>query len=458
MRLIFFKGFKYIAMVLLLLLLGLIVLGLYIKHTDFIRLKIIDTLKAQNITVTSLEIQSIGLSQAVFNNIRLTGNSYLSIYQLRIQYSIPGLIIGRLQLLEADGAQINIYKEADEFTIGGLESFLSTENTDKKAGFYTDTKFIKKLLPAKIKLKNFNISIKDQNTSLLFPLNISLDLDKMPKLSVQIPAIDMKVEPYQLITGKIVSDVVLDDNKWQGIIAANSLNIKGLDYQWDPLDIKMNVILDETSLSLNATADNPQKTIYSNFDVHIPVVNPANGSMHINHVKFPVGEGLVSSSDIRFGFSMKEPISFSVNFLNLDLKDILDTASKGKIKGKGKISGSFPIVYNSDGSFIVKGGQAQEEGGGIISVSPEILSGDSKELTFARTAMENFHYTKIKISVSYKDNKEYINLKIEGKNPEAKEGRAVKLNVSLTGDIFSIIQQSLIPLNDVKKLLTRGKE
>jgi hypothetical protein len=155
---------------------------------------------------------------------------------------------------------------------------------------------------------------------------------------------------------------------------------------------------------------------------------------------------------------MKEPISFSVNFLNLDLKDILDTASKGKIKGKGKISGSFPIVYNSDGSFIVKGGQAQEEGGGIISVSPEILSGDSKELTFARTAMENFHYTKIKISVSYKDNKEYINLKIEGKNPEAKEGRAVKLNVSLTGDIFSIIQQSLIPLNDVKKLLTRGKE
>ena len=67
-------------------------------------------------------------------------------------------------------------------------------------------------------------------------------------------------------------------------------------------------------------ASDNNKTISSNIDLHIPLANPSDGNMHIDNIKFPLGEGVVSSDDIRVGFAMKKPV---ITYSNSALLEIM---------------------------------------------------------------------------------------------------------------------------------------
>ena len=76
----------------------------------------------------------------------------------------------------------------------------------------------------------------------------------------------------------------------------------------------------------------------------------------------------------------------------------------------------------------------------------------------ARELLQNFHYTKLKIALSSKDdkdkkNKTVLSLALEGNNPTALNGRKVNLNINITGDVLPLLQQSILPFNDLKQLM-----
>jgi len=71
-----------------------------------------------------------------------------------------------------------------------------------------------------------------------------------------------------------------------------------------------------------------------------------------------------------------------------------------------------------------------------------------------RDVLQNFNYDILDISIKSGENeKSAILMKIEGRNPDYMGGRKVKLNVNLTGDTIPMIKKSLLPINDVKKLI-----
>ena len=63
--------------------------------------------------------------------------------------------------------------------------------------------------------------------------------------------------------------------------------------------------------------------------------------------------------------------------------------------------------------------------------------------------MKNLHYTVLSIGMdSDKNHKLSAVLAVEGNNPDVANGRPVKLNVHLNGDLLDFIQQSLMSLID----------
>jgi hypothetical protein len=49
-----------------------------------------------------------------------------------------------------------------------------------------------------------------------------------------------------------------------------------------------------------------------------------------------------------------------------------------------------------------------------------------------------------------------VTLAVEGRNPEWMEGRAVKLNIQLNGDILDLVQNNMMLLLDPKFILKQG--
>ncbi len=163
----------------------------------------------------------------------------------------------------------------------------------------------------------------------------------------------------------------------------------------------------------------------------------------------------VSSKKIIIPLAGDVPIRLPLAVQNLPLATLLSMLS-GKASGTGNVSGNIEIILYPDGRFSIGGGRFGTQQNGLIQLSPEALPGDQPQIKIAREALSNFHYTELSLTTSTaKDGRPIIRLTLEGNNPEALNGRPVKLNVNLSGDVLEMLQQSLLPLADPRKYLEK---
>lgn len=443
-----------------LLLFGIILLWNKLPYQSFASRKIISILESNNISISSLKVEKASNSEIIFSNIKLTGNQGLSVEHLEVKYNMQKLISGKIENFEAENIEVNLYKKDGHLQVSGLEKFLSDNSQNNhQSEIPTDNDALLKILPENISIKNLNVSAKDGDSELSLPLNVTFGFKPLATLNIDSPAISLKSKLYQLTTANMHSQVLLGDNKkWQGDATISSIKIDGLEQDMPALEMKAKFSLVEENLQANVFLKDTDNTIKADIELSLPIESPTSGNLNIKQIQFPWGGGVISSEAVHIPLDIKKPVLFNVNLKNVDLSEVLVKVSNGRVKGTGRISGTFPIIYNPDGTIVLKDGMAEEINAGTISVSPDLLPGNNEQLEFARTTLENFHYTKLKIVVSSKEGKSAINLVLGGKNPDSASERPINFNINLTGDIMPLIQQSIIPFNDITKLLKQEKQ
>lgn len=459
------KYFRYIfsgrglALALALLIMLCIIFWKNISYQGLASRQIIGVLESKNIGVSSLEVKSINSEGAVISGIKLGDGPGLALGGLEVKYDMKGIISGKLKSLEAEDVEVNLYKKDGKFFVSGLEKFLG--DGAKGSGVVTiplDNDSLRSIVPENISVKNLDISFKDEGLELSLPMNITFNINPSAILNIESPGISLKAKPYEITTGQAKLKAELHENKkWHGNLVIPSIRIDGLDSAVALLLMNIDFELEQEVFLAKLSLTDESGVIKAAMELSFPPASPSSGILNIKQVQFPWGGGVISLGVVNVPLDMKNPILFNVNLSNVDLSDTLGKVSSGKIKGTGKISGSFPIIYNQDGTITLKDGMAQEINAGTISVSPELLPGDNAQLELARATLENFHYTKLKIIVSSAGDKSAINLALEGKNPDSASARPVNFNINLTGDIMPLIQQSVIPFNDITKLLKQEK-
>lgn len=451
----FNKKFLWLFAIALLLLI-LIFLWQYLPYQNFASRQIINILEYENIKVSALKVESANSSEIIISNIKLDENPGLSIGNLKLKYNLRKLATGRLNDIEAENIQINLYRKDGKFQVSGLEKVLSsTSQSDNKLPI--DAASLQNIAPARIDIKNLNILAKDEDWQLSLPLNLTFNLNPLSLLMAS-TGLNLDIKPYKLVTENISLNALWSESqKWQGEMVIPSVTITGLQDGMPPFSTNINFTLDAENLSAKIIMNDDNGLIKTDMELFLPVASPTSGNLNIKQIQFPFGGGLISSGAINVPLDMQNPILFAINLQNVNLADTLGKLSNERVKGVGKISGMFPIIYNPDGTVILKDGMAQDINEGIISVSPELLPGDNAGVELARTLLQNFHYTRLKIMVSSKEDKSAINLVLEGKNPDNDSKRPIKFNINLTGDIMPLIEQSIIPFNDIKKLLKQEK-
>ncbi|HCR86060.1 MAG TPA: hypothetical protein DIV86_05220 [Alphaproteobacteria bacterium] len=457
------KNFKIISLLLILLLAGIIFFWQSLQYLEVAGGQLITLLGAKNIKVSSLKVNTLTNSQVEFSDIIIGEDSNLKVHNLKTSYDLSKLISGKLNNLEADDIEVNIYEKDGKFLIAGLEKFLENnpqkDNAAKSINF-TDIDSLRKILPERLVIKNMEISLKSRKIEAVLPLDVNFGFDNTETiLKIASKNFDLTAAHYELTTGNIQLDAILNENqKWQGNVFIPSIKITKTGDDTADISVKLGFLLSQDNLEADILINDQKNSIKADMKLFMPVAAPSSGNLNIQHIQFPWGVGFISSKLVNVPLNMKEEISAVIKLNNVDLSSTLGNLSEGKIKGTGKISGSFPVVYDpASGKILLKNGEANEVDEGVISVSPELLPGDNTNLELARSTLENFHYTKLQILVSSDAIKSSIALAIEGKNPNSQEKRPVKFNINLTGDMLQLIQQSILPLNDIKQLLKQEK-
>lgn len=277
-----------------------------------------------------------------------------------------------------------------------------------------------------------------------------------PTMHAVVRSMNARAGKYHITSGKADVNAAPSNKKkqWDGKLSIQNVVVTGLDTPIPVMQLTADFTLKPDSIKVTIRASDKGKAHQARIVVVLPLAAPDKGTLAIEQLHFPWGGGVISLKPLTIPLAFNTPLPLAIQLEKVQLSQLLATLGEGKISGTGNISGLLPITYHQDGTVTLQAGKADALEAGTISVSPYLLPGDNQELAVARTALENFHYTKLGISISSdKEEKSTIHLTLEGNNPDAFDGRQVNLNVNLTGDVLPLIQQSVLPINNLKELL-----
>lgn len=181
---------------------------------------------------------------------------------------------------------------------------------------------------------------------------------------------------------------------------------------------------------------------------------PEKSVLTVGDVVVPWGGGTLSAQNVKVPLTDKPAYDIRLRISRVSAAALLQELTGNRASATGSISGTLPVRITAAGDIVFSQGSLQADGAGVITVSPDVIPGDNPQVALVREVLANFHYTALSLHVnSGKGNKVELGLRIEGMNPDVQQGRAVKMNVNLTGDVLDFVQQNLLWLTNPKKIM-----
>ncbi|MFI4983877.1 MAG: YdbH domain-containing protein [Rickettsiales bacterium] len=385
-----------------------------VPYKELAAQKITQYLEQEGLKVNKLQISQLTDNKLVISKLDLGDDKRLKLENINVTYDLSEVVNGKIRTLTIDSLELELYKDQGQWKVGGLEELLSKSSSNNIATLIPDSIIIK------------DIAISGSQDDISFSSNAKLEAS-------------------------------YTNQQLNGVLSA-PINISTPEFSIATLMLDVSINSDMKNLFAKITVRDHSKTIKLDAEITTEINNLSSGKILVKQIQFPVSGGVLSSKNITAPLAMNKPIEFKINLANVELAQVLGAVTNGEISGQGKLNGSIPVVYYSDGKLEIKEGYIDSHNNGIITVSPNIMPGDNPQIVIARTVLQNFHYNNLRMTLSSTvSNKSNINLSIEGRNPQYLDGKKVKLNVTLSGDTIPMIQQSLLPINDVKQLIDAGK-
>ncbi len=194
------------------------------------------------------------------------------------------------------------------------------------------------------------------------------------------------------------------------------------------------------------------------FELTYVIANPDKSTLTITEFSMPWSGGTLSAKNVSIPFKTKFPIDMNLKVDQVSADALMQQLTGKRATATGVISGTLPVTIVSGDSFVIHEGRLQSMTPGILALSPDVIPGDNPQVALVREILKDFHYTSLSLILnSGKDGASQARLTLEGQNPQVQQGRAVKMNVNLNGDVLGFAQQNLMWLTDPKKIMEQEK-
>ncbi len=240
-------------------------------------------------------------------------------------------------------------------------------------------------------------------------------------------------------------DAIITANEWQ----VKEIKITGAPVVIPMLSGKGRVEFNNNKIMLSGDIASTDKKTSSSFVFNYQVGDEKTANVKITKFTMPWNEGVVSTQNITVPIYSQNPIAINLNVHKVSLNSLLAAATANRATATGVVSGMLPVVVKRDGSFIVNKGDLKADDKGKIMLSPDVIPSDTPQVALLRDILKEFHYAVFSMGIESADNKQLsMLLSLEGNNPDVYNGRMVKLNVHLSGDVIDLVTRSLNIINN----------
>jgi hypothetical protein len=150
----------------------------------------------------------------------------------------------------------------------------------------------------------------------------------------------------------------------------------------------------------------------------------------------------------------------TVSLHELDLAKILSVEQNQNLQGTGILDGTVPVSITPAGITVKEGVVAALPPGGIIRYgaaleSSKAISETSSQLHLVTQALNNFHYTLLRVGVDYAENGTLLlSARLEGRNPDLKKLPPIDFNLTVQEHIPTLLR-SLRLVEDIQSAVEK---
>jgi hypothetical protein len=195
--------------------------------------------------------------------------------------------------------------------------------------------------------------------------------------------------------------------------------------------------------------------IIKNFNTEYKVLN--KNKIDVKSISFSTFDGLIRAD--HFSIINNQPKNLTVKLKKFPLSKFLNMALKDGVEATGEIEGELPIAYKNN-KPIVKNGRLKNSGKGIIKYDPgranPLKSMNQMQVNILLKYLKDFSYNQLLIDAH--SDEEYnliLNSKFTGTNPDAYNGRPLKLGVNLDFNVKDAIISKMMFMKIPEKIEER---
>lgn len=247
----------------------------------------------------------------------------------------------------------------------------------------------------------------------------------------------------------------VDKSEWSGDWTAQNVTTNiTLGEALPPLSAKGSFSLNATHTAWTGTLTDKSGDWTASFTADIPLDGKA-ARLTLTSARLPWMDGRLSLAEpLNVPLTGKKDIRANIKIESLSIDRLLQAATGSRVTATGTVSGTIPFILKPDGSFDIGTGLLEAAGDGRLTMPAEALPGDNPQVGLLRDVMSDFRYSALSVEASKDDaGKTALTLRLSGNNPAVQNGREVKLNVNLTGDILSLIHQNMLLMTDPQQFL-----
>lgn len=143
----------------------------------------------------------------------------------------------------------------------------------------------------------------------------------------------------------------------------------------------------------------------------------------------------------------RDGVEAALMVTGVQLGQLLALAGIDGLSGDGRLSGRIPVTFR-DRDVIITQGELAAEAPGWLSYAPlqppAALQGQGETVSLALSALTNFHYQELRLTVDRQAGGEMVvAMHVRGNNPDFYDGYPVEFNLNVSGALDRVLRQSL---------------
>jgi hypothetical protein len=418
----------------------------FLPWKSFLEGRLIAMIYQRGFQNVGFNIKEVGLDHAVLSNVVLGKENPLVLKSIELKYSPRELMSGKLQDIVLSDMTFKVTQSGNGWVFTGGDVLHAPETAAEKTP--VDIPAILTKLPfSSLSIENSRLVVAGDGINGEIPFTASLT-DRFT-LTTETTRLETGENALALGAVELVASPNDDGSAWQGAWKAESIAFSPA-YPVPAMKATGTVSLQKNRLGITADLSDSGSDYSASAKASFDISDAAKNEIRITKASFPFKGGRVSTRNV----VVKQPMTIPLTVHRVSINELMSSLTKDRVTATGTVSGSVPVIIAKDGSFSFGKGAMKADSAGTIQMSAELIPSDQQQVALVREILENLNYSLLSAEVqSGQGGKMTVKLSLEGNNPKVYNGRAVKLNINLTGDVLDFIQQNIMLFNNPEKLL-----